>query len=81
MHEVAALKERLQEAQDINNKQQAAISDLEEVLGRLQVEQQEQSFSHKQATEALVDSEQEAKKAAAKVCVNSLALDKCCNCL
>ena len=74
MHEVAALKEKLQQAQDINGKQQAAIGDLQDVLGRLQIEQQEQSFNHKQAIEALVKSEQEAAKAAAKVCVNSLAL-------
>lgn len=84
MTEVAALKEqqlKLQQAQDIIDKQQAGIDDLEEAMKQLKIEQREQGASHSQVTEALVNSKQEAKQAAAQVRVNSFALQRCCHCL
>lgn len=71
--EFNALKEKqqleLQQAQEINTKQQAAMEELEKGIGQLKLEQQELVAKHSQDKEALLSSAEEARSAAVRVCV------------
>ncbi|KAL3157731.1 hypothetical protein ABBQ32_012157 [Trebouxia sp. C0010 RCD-2024] len=66
--EVNVLKEKqqleLQQAQQINTKQQAAMEELEKGIGQLKLEQQERIAKHAQDKEALLSSAEEARNAA-----------------
>ncbi|KAL3159757.1 hypothetical protein ABBQ38_010163 [Trebouxia sp. C0009 RCD-2024] len=68
--EFNALKEKqqleLQQAQEINTKQQAAMEELEKGIGQLKLEQQELVAKHSQDKEALLSSAEEARSAAVR---------------
>ena len=71
--EVNVLKEKqqleLQQAQEVNVKQQAAITELEMGFAQLKLQQQELIAKHSQDKEALLTRAEEAKTAAVQVCV------------
>ena len=71
--EVADLKGKqqleLQQAHEINAKQQAAIAELEKGIDQLKVEHQELIDRHRQDKETLLTSAEEARNAAVQVCV------------
>ena len=76
--EVNVLKEKqqleLQQAHEINVKQQAAITELEKGLAQLKLQQQELIAKHSQDKEALLTTAEEAKNAAVQVCAHTRTL-------